>query len=135
MLVGKGAGNRALDWKSLAITIGIGLVLAGALAAATVWWFTRREPYASFNRLTVRGKLTFLRLLVVDRRLPWYVRALPLMVLVYWVSPLDLIPLVPFDDVAFSLVALAVMVWLTPRELIAELLRAADDAHPAAHGD
>ena len=120
-----------MDWKSLAITIGAGLALAALLAAATVWWFTRREPYASFNRLTLRGKLTFMRLLMLERRLPWYVRALPLTVLVYWVSPLDLIPLVPFDDVAFSLAALAVMVWLTPRELIAELLRAADEAHPA----
>ena len=126
-----------LDWKVLAISFGAGLLLAALLAVATIWLLIRREPYATFYRLTLRGKLTFLRLLVFDLRLPWYVRALPLAVLVYWISPLDLIPLIPFDDVAFALLVLTAMVWLTPRELISELLRAADAAHPhpAGQGD
>ncbi len=120
-----------MDWKFLALGLGAGLLAAALLALATVWWLVRREPYASFQRLTLRAKLTFLRLLVFDRRLPWYLRVLPLVVLVYWVSPVDLIPLVPLDDLALALLVLAIMVWLTPRDLIAELLREADAAHPA----
>ncbi len=121
-----------MDWKILAISAGAGLLLGALLAVAVVVWMVRREPYATFHRLRLRGKMTFLRLLVFDRRLPWYVRALPLAVLVYWISPLDLIPFFPFDDVAFALLVLAVMVWLTPRDLIAELLTTADSAHPGS---
>ena len=121
-----------MDWKILAISAGAGLLLGALLAVAVVVWMVRREPYATFHRLRLRGKMTFLRLLVFDRRLPWYVRALPLAVLVYWISPLDLIPFFPFDDVAFALLVLAVMVWLTPRDLIVELLTTADSAHPGS---
>lgn len=124
-----------MDWKILAISAGAGLLLGALLAVAVVVWMVRREPYATFHRLRLRGKMTFLRLLVFDRRLPWYVRALPLAVLVYWISPLDLIPFFPFDDVAFALLVLAVMVWLTPRDLIAELLTTADSAHPGSRRD
>ena len=119
-----------MDWKTLLIWTGIGLVLGGALSVGAVIWMVRREPYASFHRLSGRAKITFLRLLIFDRRLPWYIRVLPLAVLVYWVSPVDLIPLFPFDDIAFALVVLALIVWLIPRELITELLNAADSRHP-----
>ena len=109
---------------------GASAALAAALALLLIRRLIRREPYATFHRLTLRAKLTFLRLLVLDLRLPWYVRALPLAVLVYWLSPLDLLPLIPLDDIALALLALALIIWLTPRGLIAELLRAADAAHP-----
>ena len=102
---------------------------------AVVIWMVRREPYATFYRLRVRAKMTFLRLLIFDRRLPWYVRVLPLAALVYLISPIDLIPFFPFDDIAIALLVIAVMVWLTPRELIAELLSAAEAAHPSGHRD
>lgn len=115
---------------------GASAALAAALALLLIRRLIRREPYATFHRLTLRAKLTFLRLLVLDLRLPWYVRALPLAVLVYWLSPLDLLPLIPLDDIALALLALALIVWLTPRGLIAELLRTADAAHPpSAPGD
>ena len=120
-----------MDWKILAIAAGTGLLLGAVLAVAIVLWMVRREPYATFHRLGLRAKLTFLRLLVFDRRLPWYVRALPLAVLIYWISPLDLLPFFPFDDVAFALLVLALMAWLIPRELIVELLVTADSEHPA----
>jgi uncharacterized membrane protein YkvA (DUF1232 family) len=120
-----------LDWKILAIAAVTGLLLGAVLAVAVVLWMVRREPYATFHRLGLRAKLTFLRLLVFDRRLPWYVRALPLAVLIYWISPLDLLPFFPFDDVAFALLVLALMAWLIPRELIVELLVTADSEHPA----
>ena len=105
--------------------------MGAILAVAVVIWMVRREPYATFYRLGLRAKVTFLRLLVLDRRLPWYVRALPLAVLIYWLSPLDLLPLFPFDDVAFAFLVIALMVWLIPRELITELLNTADSRYPA----
>ena len=126
---------EVLNWTTLAITAGAGMLSGAVLAVAVVLWLVRREPYATFHRLGLRAKLTFLRLLVLDRRLPWYIRALPLAVLVYWISPLDLIPLFPFDDIAFALLVLALMVWLIPRELIGELLTAADSQHPAGRRD
>ena len=119
-----------MDWTTLAIATGTGLLLGAVLAVAVVLWMVRREPYASFHRLGLRAKMTFLRLLVFDRRMPWYVRALPLAVLVYWISPVDLIPFFPFDDIAFALLVLALMVWLIPRDLITELLAKADSRYP-----
>ena len=124
-----------MDWTTLAIATGTGLLLGAALAVAAVFWMVRREPYASFHRLGLRAKMTFLRLLVFDRRLPWYVRALPLAVLIYWISPVDLIPFFPFDDIAFALFVLALMVWLIPRDLITELLTTADSRYPAGGRD
>ena len=94
-------------------------------------WLWRREPYASFIRLRLRAKLTFLRLLAFDPRLPWYVRALPLVALAYWISPVDLIPGFMADDIALTLLVILAVVRLTPRELITELLQTADAAHPS----
>lgn len=124
-----------MDWRTLAAAAGAGLVAGAILAVAVVIWMVRREPYATFYRLRVRAKVTFLRLLIFDRRLPWYVRVLPLAALAYLISPIDLIPFFPFDDIAIALLVIAVMVWLTPRELIAELLSAAEAAHPSGHRD
>ena len=129
--VTQNAGRAGLDgWKEVAIIAGAALALLSALALGMIWWLIRREPYATFYRLTLRAKLKFLRLLVLDLRIPWYIRALPLIVLIYWLSPIDLIPLIPVDDIAIALLTLALMVWLTPRPLITELLNTADAAHP-----
>ena len=119
-----------MDWTTLAIATGTGLLMGAALTVGVVIWMIRREPYASFHRLGLRAKMTFLRLLVFDRRLPWYIRALPLVVLVYWISPVDLIPFFPFDDIALALLVLGLMVWLIPRDLITELLTTADSQYP-----
>ena len=109
--------------------------MSALMCAGVLVWLWRREPYASFIRLRLRAKLTFLRLLAFDPRLPWYVRALPLLALAYWVSPIDLIPGFMADDVAFTLLMIMAVIRLTPRELIAELLQTADAAHPARQRD
>jgi uncharacterized membrane protein YkvA (DUF1232 family) len=44
--------------------------------------------------------------------------ALPFMALVYWVSPLDLIPLMPLDDIAIMLLAARLFVALSPRDSV-----------------
>ena len=120
-----------MDWKLLIILGAAGLAVSLLMCLAAVQLLRRREPYSSFMRLRLRAKVTFLRLLAFDPRLPWYVRALPLLALFYWISPLDLIPGFMADDLVFTLLVIMVIIRLTPRELIAELLRTADDAHPA----
>ena len=110
------------------------MALSALMCAGMLIWLGRREPYASFIRLRLRAKLTFLRLLAFDPRLPWYVRALPLLALAYWISPVDLIPGFMADDIALTLLVIMAVVRLTPRELIAELLQDADAAHPSGRG-
>ena len=124
-----------MDWKFLLVLGLIGLALSALMCLAVVKLLQRREPYATFMRLRLRAKLTFLRLLAVDPRLPWYVRALPLLALAYWISPIDLIPGFMADDLAFTLLIIMAIIRLTPRELIADLLRTADATHPAEQGD
>ena len=112
-----------------------GLALSALICLGVVKWLGAREPYATFLGLRLRAKLTFLRFLAFDPRLPWYVRALPLVALAYWISPIDLIPGFMADDLAFTLLMIVVIVRLTPRELIGDLLRDADAHHPAGRGD
>jgi uncharacterized membrane protein YkvA (DUF1232 family) len=51
--------------------------------------------------------------LFVDRRVPFLLKLLlPLAALVYWVFPLDLIPGLPFDDIAVVLLAMRMFVTL-----------------------
>jgi len=108
--------------------------MAGGLAAAvllcfwTVRWLGRRDPYSAFLRLRNRRKLTFFRLLLQDRRVPLYVKLLPLAVVVYVASPIDLLPGLIFDDVAVALLTLVLIVRFTPRHVLEELLRQADSS-------
>ena len=124
-----------MDWKFWLILGLVGLALSMLMCWGVIVYLRRREPYGSFMRLRLRAKLTFLRLLSFDPRLPWYVRALPLLALAYWISPIDLIPGFMPDDITFTLLIIMVIIRLTTRELIAELLQAADAAHPAGQRD
>ena len=124
-----------MDWKFFLLLGLAGLVLSALMCVGIVKWLGAREPYATFMRLRLRAKLTFLRLLAVDPRLPWYIRALPLVALAYWISPIDLIPGFMADDLAFTLLTIVVIVRLTPKELIGDLLRDADARYPAGRGD
>ena len=124
-----------MDWKFWLLLGLAGLALSALMCAGIVRWLGSREPYATFMRLRLRAKLTFLRLLALDPRLPWYIRALPLLALAYWISPIDLIPGFMADDLAFTLLIILAIVRLTPKELISDLLCAADAQHPARRGD
>jgi uncharacterized membrane protein YkvA (DUF1232 family) len=44
--------------------------------------------------------------------------ALPFLALLYWISPIDLLPLVPLDDIAVMLVAVRLFVALAPRDSV-----------------
>lgn len=51
-----------------------------------------RELVAATQRLSWRQRLIFVRSLAQDPRVPMYVRAAPLLVVLYMISPLDLVP-------------------------------------------
>ena len=115
-----------MSWITLLITAAIGLAAASLLAYAVIRWLIRREPYASFARLRWRAKITFFRLLIFDNRVPWAARLLLVLVLVYLISPIDLIPGIALDDVALALVALVAIVKMTPANVVTDLIQAAD---------
>jgi len=55
-----------------------------------------------------------------------YVKLLPLAVVVYLISPIDLLPGIFLDDIAVALLALVLIIRFTPRHVLEELLRQAD---------
>ena len=110
----------------LAIVMALAAAALGLYAFAR--WASRREPYATFMRLSTRQKLRFFRRLMTDRRVPWYVRVIPALTALYLLNPIDLIPdFLPvvgyLDDVAVVLASLALVMRLTPRAVVEELLR------------
>lgn len=117
-----------MSWITFLI-IGVGS-LAGAslLAYCVIRMLAKREPYSSFARLHWRSKITFFRLLIFDNRVPWAARILLVIVIVYLISPIDLLPGVALDDVALALVALVAIVKMTPQNVVSDLIQAADQS-------
>ncbi len=117
-----------LSWITI-VAVGVASVaVALLLAYAVIRLLSRREPYSSFARLGWRAKIAFFRLLFFDNRVPWAARVLLVVVIVYLISPIDLIPGVPLDDVALALVCLVAIVKMTPRDVVSDLIRAADQS-------
>jgi uncharacterized membrane protein YkvA (DUF1232 family) len=57
--------------------------------------------------------------LLWDPKVPGLLKlALPLFALVYWISPIDLLPGIPLDDLAVVLLAARLFVALAPKESI-----------------
>lgn len=57
--------------------------------------------------------------LLWDPRVPFSLKMLlPVAAAVYWIWPLDLIPGLPFDDIAILLLALRAFVQLAPQEAV-----------------
>src|SRR4051812_20266182 len=57
--------------------------------------------------------------LLLDPSVPTILKTvLPLLAFIYWVWPLDLMPLVPFDDIAVVLIIARVFVALAPRDSV-----------------
>lgn len=111
-----------------------GIVLALLAVAAGLYavsrWLERREPYASFMRLRTRNKARFFRAVMSAARVPRRVKVLPFLLIGYLAMPFDLIPdFIPVlgyvDDVAVVLGTLALIIRLTPRPVIDDLLRRA----------
>lgn len=109
-----------------------GIVLGAALCLAAVlglvaWRLLRREPYAGFLKLGARQKLRFFRSAMADRRVPLRVKIVPVALAMYLAMPIDLVPdFIPvlgyLDDVVMVVIALALIVRLTPNEVLRDLL-------------
>jgi uncharacterized membrane protein YkvA (DUF1232 family) len=135
-------GASALFWLNLTIAIVVLLVLV----SLALFWFIRylgkREPYATFLKLRTRRKLTFFRLVLRDKdgQVPWYVKLIPPALIVYLALPFDIIPdFIPvvgyLDDVAIALLALVLIMKLTPRPVVLEMLREAAGEAPLPAGE
>ncbi len=114
-------------WLYLAILIIVGVVVSSWLLFVLIRWLAKREPYRTFMRLRTWRKLTFFRLMLRDKRVPLYVKAIPVAVVVYLSIPFDIIPdFIPvlgyLDDVAIALLALALIIKLSPWPVMGELL-------------
>ena len=115
-------------WLYLTLSAVGGLLLLALLCLLIIRRFAKLEPYGAFIRLSNRRKLTFFRLFLLDQRVPLLVKLLPLFAAAYLASPLDLLPGIPLDDIAFALLALSLMVKLTPKYVLEDLLRQAAGA-------
>ncbi len=117
-------------WAYVAVAIGLAVLGACGGLYALGRWLQRREPYASILRLRNRQRIAFLKSLIVDHRIPWFIKIIPVLLIVYLASPIDLIPdFVPvlgyLDDVVIALAALALLIRLTPGAVIDDLMRQA----------
>ena len=122
-----------VGWWELALSATVGILLFSAFAVAVVRLLTKREPYKNFMQLRLRRKLTFIKLLLRDRRVPWYVKAIPLFLGLYLISPIDIIPdFIPvvglLDDVLITLLAFFLIFKLTSDNVVRDLLLEANAA-------
>jgi len=124
-----------LIWTLVVLAV-LGSVSLGFTAFLVVRRLARREPYRNFIQLRARRKLTFVRLMMRDARVPLYVKAIPLLLLLYLSSPIDLVPdFIPvvgwLDDVLVVLLALVLIVKLTSRAVVQDLIQQAKAADAA----
>ena len=124
---------------ALVLVLAGGSVLLCALAFLLLKWFGRREPYRNFLRLRNRRKLTFVRLMIRDPRVPPYVKAVPFLLLLYLVSPIDIIPdVIPvlgyLDDVVITLLAFMLILKLTSVRVVEDLIQQAREADATPSG-
>lgn len=110
------------------------LISAAGIAIVTliavllfIRWGRKHEPYASFLRLKKGQKLSFFRRIMTDKRVPVFVKIIPVFVVLYLAMPPELIPdFIPVigyvDDVGVVLIGLALVIKLTPRAVVDDLL-------------
>lgn len=114
-----------ITWLLIAFTLTAMLLTAAFLLTRRL---RQREPYRSVLGLRTRQKLRLFKALVRDRRVPKLVRALPFLLALYLVTPIDIAPdfipvLGKLDDMAMVVLTLALMVRLTPIALIEEHMK------------
>ena len=116
------------------VVLSVGFALSAVLMLR---WLGKREPYSNFIKLRTRRKLTFVRLMMGDDRVPTYVKLIPVLLLLYLTSPIDLVPdFIPvlgyLDDVVIALLALALIIKLTSGPVVLDLLQRAQLADAAS---
>ena len=92
---------------------------------------TYRNSGGGWNPVAiVRDVVTAWRLLW-DPRVPFSLKMLlPITAAIYWVWPLDLLPGLPFDDIAILLLALRAFVQLAPQEAVRGATNRSNDGEP-----
>ena len=125
-----------MSWTLVLVmaVVAVGFALAAVLM---LQWLGKREPYSNFIKLRTRRKLTFVRLVMGDNRVPMYVKVIPVLLLIYLTSPIDLVPdFIPvlgyLDDVVIGLLALALIIRLTSGPVVVDLLQRAQLADAPA---
>ena len=107
----------------------LGIVAMLAAAGAMAWRDAGVRAFIEeIEDLGWRGALRGVWGLVRDPRVPWFVRLLPVPLLIYLASPIDLVPdFVPVigqaDDILVVAAALWVVLRCTPREVVTEHFR------------
>ncbi len=114
-----------MPWHLLIVSAVGSFVMAAVLCFGIIRWLGRREPYGAFIRLRIRRKLRFCWLVFLDKRVPLPLKLLVLAVLVYLISPIDILPGIVLDDIAVALLALVLIIRFTPRAVLEELIREA----------
>ena len=118
-----------MGWTLVLLMVVVSLAFA-LTAVLMLRWLGKREPYSNFIKLRTRRKLTFVRLIMKDNRVPLYVKIIPVLLLIYLTSPIDLVPdFIPvlgyLDDVVIALLALALIIRLTSGPVVLDLLQQA----------
>jgi len=118
------------------------IVVAGtfasvALVAAFVAWKVlrsdERKLVKRIGKLRFREKISFVRDVMRDRRVPWWSKLIAGALVLYLASPIDLIPdFIPvlghLDDLAIAIIAGGLLLRSVPREVIEEHLAAYEAA-------
>ena len=118
-----------MGWTLVLVMVVVALAFA-LTAVLMLRWLGKREPYSNFIKLRTRRKLTFVRLMMGDDRVPLYVKIIPVLLLIYLTSPIDFVPdFIPvlgyMDDVVIALLALALIIRLTSGPVVLDLLQRA----------
>ncbi len=117
-------------WLAWIVPIVIVVVVMGVLGFLAARDQRVREFIEDIEDLGWRGVMRGVWGLVRDPRVPWFVRLLPVPLLIYLASPIDIIPdIIPVigqaDDILVVAAALWVLLRFTPREVVAEHFRVA----------
>lgn len=99
-----------MDWRTI-ITIGLGLLVVWAALIAMVWIFRPRDTNLVELIRLVPDLLRLVRGLIGDRGVPLRARVALIGLLIWLISPIDLIPefipvLGPLDDVVVAVLVL-----------------------------
>jgi uncharacterized membrane protein YkvA (DUF1232 family) len=73
-----------------------------------------------FHQLALRIKLFFR--MMKDPRSSIFLKASPLFIILYLISPIDLVPFMPLDDAAVISLAFYLFIELSPKDVIDELM-------------